>query len=72
VGHANFVNVGKAQGDGQLAPHQVLPDLIDLPADVSAGFAHERQKLMVDLLGWYVHSVFIHDGIIEVLPGDFY
>ena len=53
VGHADFVNVGKAQGDSQLAPRQILSDLIDLAADVSAGLAHERQKFPLDPLGQY-------------------
>jgi hypothetical protein len=47
--HADFVDIGKAQGNCQLALRQVLPDLIDLAADIPAGPAHEWQKLTLDL-----------------------
>ena len=48
--HSQFVNIGKAQRNCQLAFRQVLLYLVYLAADVSAGLANLRQKLTLDLL----------------------
>ena len=72
VGHADFVNIGKAQRDGQLASRRILLDLIDLAADVSSGVADEGRKLPHHLLGQNCHSIITHNGIIGGLPADFY
>ncbi len=65
VGHADLIDVGKAQGEGQVAPAQVLPDLIDLAADVARRPAHEGQELPVDPRGEYFYDLVFHGAIIH-------
>jgi hypothetical protein len=65
MAHSDFVNVGKAQGNGQVAGAEVFFYLVYLAADIPAWPANEGQKFAVNPVFQYYYAFVFHADIIN-------
>ena len=72
IAHRYFVDVGEAEGDGEVAFCEFFFNLVYFAADVSAGPAYEGEEVRFDFIGQYFYVFVFHDGIISWLLIIFY